>query len=92
MTTSHGDVYTFVYIFIYMGKELDSDFYNEVFKNGGSEGMYFLSYDQTPWVNVWNEIIDYIIGAVEFIIINYKNYKEHYTYDKIKNIYYYKEN
>ena len=61
MTTSHGDVYTFVYIFIYMGKELDSDFYNEVFKNGGSEGMYFLSYDQTPWVNVWNEIIDYII-------------------------------
>ena len=40
-----------------MGKELNSDFYNEVFKNGGSEGMYFLSYDQTPWVNVWNEII-----------------------------------
>lgn len=38
------------------------------------------------------KIIDYIIGAVEFIIINYKNYKEHYTYDKIKNIYYYKEN
>jgi len=43
-----------------MGQELNSDFYNSVFKDGGSEQTYFRHYSDTPWYPVWTHIITYI--------------------------------
>lgn len=40
-----------------MGKELSDKFYDEVYKIGGSEEIYFKDFSQTPWVNVWSAII-----------------------------------
>lgn len=50
-----------------MGKELDNVFYNDVYKIGGSEEIYFKKYSETPWVEVWSEIID------EIKLNNFKN-------------------
>jgi 2-polyprenyl-3-methyl-5-hydroxy-6-metoxy-1,4-benzoquinol methylase len=41
-----------------MGQELSKHWYNEVFDQGGSEGMYFLNYRETPWYPVWTRIIE----------------------------------
>lgn len=50
-----------------MGRELNKEFYNEAFTKGGSKQIYFKDFSETPWVNVWSEIIHKIkIG-------NYKN-------------------
>jgi len=43
-----------------MGKELNSEWYNEVFSNGGSEKVYFLKYSETPWYPVWKKIVSKI--------------------------------
>jgi 2-polyprenyl-3-methyl-5-hydroxy-6-metoxy-1,4-benzoquinol methylase len=48
-----------------MGSELDSNYYDEVFRNGGSECMYFLRYDESPWYNLWKFIIDQIKNDVK---------------------------
>lgn len=50
-----------------MGQELNKEFYNETYTNGGSEQIYFKDFSETPWVNVWSEIIN------EIKINNYKN-------------------
>lgn len=50
-----------------MGKELDNVFYNDVYKIGGSEEIYFKKYSETPWVEVWSEIIN------EIKLNNFKN-------------------
>jgi 2-polyprenyl-3-methyl-5-hydroxy-6-metoxy-1,4-benzoquinol methylase len=41
-----------------MGQELSKQWYDEVFDQGGSEGMYFLNYRETPWYPVWTRIIE----------------------------------
>ena len=43
-----------------MGQELNKEFYNETYTNGGSEQIYFKDFSETPWVNVWSEIINEI--------------------------------
>jgi len=54
-----------------MGTELDNNWYNEVFKTGGSEYMYFLKYDKTPWYPVWKIIVARIkeLGAINILDI-----------------------
>jgi SAM-dependent methyltransferase len=54
-----------------MGTELDNNWYNEVFKTGGSEYMYFLKYDKTPWYPVWKIIAARIkeLGAINILDI-----------------------
>jgi 2-polyprenyl-3-methyl-5-hydroxy-6-metoxy-1,4-benzoquinol methylase len=39
-----------------MGDELNSEWYDEVFRHGGSEQIYFLKYDETPWYPIWKKI------------------------------------
>jgi 2-polyprenyl-3-methyl-5-hydroxy-6-metoxy-1,4-benzoquinol methylase len=41
-----------------MGQELSKHWYDEVFDQGGSGGMYFLNYRETPWYPVWTRIIE----------------------------------
>lgn len=54
-----------------MGTELDNNWYNEVFKTGGSEYMYFLKYDKTPWYPIWKIIVARIkeLGAINILDI-----------------------
>tara|TARA_R110002074_G_scaffold139049_4_gene284528 strand:+ start:529 stop:1134 length:606 start_codon:yes stop_codon:yes gene_type:complete len=41
-----------------MGNELNSEWYDEVYRNGGSEEIYFKHYSETPWINVWTEVFN----------------------------------
>lgn len=54
-----------------MGNELNNNWYNEVFKTGGSEYVYFLKYDKTPWYPVWKIIAARIkeLGAINILDI-----------------------
>lgn len=41
-----------------MGKELQADFYNKVYKTGGKNKKYFKSYKDTAWLNIWLKICE----------------------------------
>jgi 2-polyprenyl-3-methyl-5-hydroxy-6-metoxy-1,4-benzoquinol methylase len=74
-----------------MGQELKSDFYDEVFENGGSEGVYLRSWIDTPWVDIWTNIARIVVergktnvldlgcGPGQFASCFYENNIKNYT-------------